>query len=169
MEKIKIIEPKTIIINRVTGELVDEIPPGSKPGLYRIQQDFTNVPSQADQSQRDENNISLLVKKYKPDELAMYLAAKNQQRPEINDHDFSQEPDLQGAMNIALRIRQEFESLPEMIQNLFKGKPSEFLKFAENPKNLPQLVEWGLAEKVEAIQNDIKKPASEPSEPIPTT
>lgn len=164
----KQIEAKKIIIDRKTGEVLSELPKNAERGRYRIQMDFTDVPSQADQSQRDENNISLLVKKYKPDELAVYLAAKQANRPVIENHDFSQEPELMESMNIALRIRQEFESLPEMIQNMFKGKPSEFLKFCENPKNLPQLVQWGLAEKVEQIQKEIEPSKSKP-EPTPVT
>ncbi|WNK14268.1 MAG: internal scaffolding protein [Microvirus sp.] len=164
MENIKHIEAKTIIINRLTGEMVDDIPQGADPRNFRIQQDFSDVPSQVDQSQRDENNISVLVKKYAPDELAAYLAAKHGHKQEIMNHDFSQEPDLQESMNIVYRIRSEFEALPDQLQYLFKGKPAEFLKFCENPQNLPQLEAWGLAKKAEQLKNDIKANSNEQSD-----
>ena len=145
METIKEIQCKQLVTNRLTGEILESIPPNSKRGEYRIQQCFADVPSQADQSQRDENNISLLVKKYKPDELAQYLALKNQSRTPIEDHDFSEEPNLQEAMNSAYQIKEQFASLPEEIQFKFRGNPVEFLKFCANPQNLKQLEQWGLA------------------------
>lgn len=160
-EPINPVLSKTIIMNRLTGELVDKIPEGAKPGEYREQQCFADCPSQADQSQRDENNINVLMKKYKPDELAAYLAAKNLQRPEIINHDFSEEPELMQAMNVAKKIEDQFNELPESIRVMFKGKPAEFLKYCENPKNRKQLETWGLAAKTKetiealnAIQRD---------------
>lgn len=152
---------KTVIMNRFTGEVVDSIPEGSKPGEYRVQQDFTDVPSHTDQSQIYENNVSKLVEKYAPDELAQYLAAKNQNRPVILDHDFSQEPELMYAMNSAVQIQREFDNLPQLLKDFFHNKPAEFLKFCENPKNRAQVEAWGLAQKspetieaLNAIQRD---------------
>lgn len=167
-EQVKHVEYKTIIMNRFTGEIVDKIPEGSKPGEYRVQQDYSDVPSHTDQTQIDENNITKLMEKYKPDELAAYLSAKNANRQLIQDHDFSQEPDLMGAMNAAYQIQSEFDKLPEVIKLLFKGKPAEFLKFCENPKNRPQLEAWGIAKKAEEIvkkQEDPKKPEVSSEQP----
>lgn len=166
MEKsVQQIDKKIIILDRHTGEIVEAIPPGgtAELGRYRIMEDYSDVPSQTDQSQRDENNIALLVQKYKPDELAHLLAAKYGHKQEINNYDFSQEPDHQEAMNIVYRIREEFNSLPEQIKYLFKGKPSEFLKFADNPQNLKQLVEWGLAEKIEKIKQELNPSNAKPN------
>jgi len=145
-EQVKHIEAKTIIINRFSGEIVDSVPEGSKPGEYRIQQDFSDVPSHADQSQIHENNIAMMVEKYKPDELAAYLAAKNLNRQPIEDHDFSQEPELMHAMNSAYQIQKQFDELPDTLKNFFK-KPAKFLEFCENPKNRAQVEKWGLAKK----------------------
>lgn len=147
--QIKDIESKTIIIDKKSGEVLKSLPPNfnQEPGRYRVQQDFSECPSQTDQSQIHENNINELMKKYKPDELAAYLTAKNSYKKEINNHDFSQEPSLMQAMNKAKEIQDEFEKLPQGIQLLFKGKPAEFLKYADDPKNRPQLEKWGLAQK----------------------
>lgn len=156
MDQIQEIEPKTLITNRFTGEIVDQIPSDAKPGEYRIQRDWTEVPSHTDQSQRDENNINVLMEKYKPDELAQYLAQKNGHRPEINNHDFSEEPTLQNAMNSAYEINKIFESMPEQIQKYFDRKPAQFLEFCENPQNIPQLKEWGLYN-LKELQPDSKR------------
>lgn len=163
-EQIKHIEAKTIIVNRFTGEVVPHIPPDAKPGEYRIQQDFSEVPSLADQSQRDENNVALMVQKYAPDELAQYLALKNANRQPIENHDFSEEPELMYAMNSAIAIQQQFDELPKTLRDFFHNKPAEFLKFCENPKNRAQVEAWGLAKKspemIEAL-NAIKRDEAE--------
>lgn len=161
-KQIKSVEAKKIIINRFTGELVDSIPEGSKPGEYREQLDFSDCPSQTDQSQIHENNITKLMEKYAPDELAAYLAAKNHQRPEINNHDFAEEPELMYAMNTAYQIQSEFDKLPNHIKLLFRGKPAEFLKFCENPKNKKQLLAWGIAKEADQALNAIKRDEASP-------
>lgn len=62
-------------------------------GSIREQQDFEFCPSMAEQHTAHLTDINYLIEKYKPDELAAYLAARTQYRQEIVGHDFSQEPD----------------------------------------------------------------------------
>lgn len=160
------IKPKIIFVHRLTGEQyesIDEVEQVER--IYiREQQDYTDVPSQVDQSQIHENNITELMKKYKPDELAAVLAARNTNRQPIENHDFSQEPNLQESMNAVYSIRKEFEELPKTLQQYFNHKPQEFLKFCENPQNRAQLEKWGLAQKtpatIEAL-NAIKRNEAE--------
>lgn len=136
-------------------------------GSIRIQQDFTHCPSMTDQSQKDTNDINVLMKKYKPDELAMFLASKGQNKQEIIGHDFSQEPNLQEANNVVYRIKQEFNELDPMLQARFQYKPAEFLKFAENPQNIPQLQAWGIYKKATPIPAPAPAPAPAPVPELP--
>lgn len=112
-------------------------------GSVRVQQDFSNCPSMCEQHTAHLTDINYLIKKYKPDELAAYMAARNQYRQEILGHDFSQEPDLQNGMNAVLQSKKNFEALPEKITSQFKNH-LEFLKFVDIQKNADKLIELGL-------------------------
>lgn len=113
-----------------------------KDGSIRIQQDFSFSPSLAEQHTAHLTDINYLIKKYKPDELGAYLAARNQYRQEIIGHDFSQELTLQEAKNIVYRSQQEFEKLPDDFKYQFKNHV-EFLKFVDNPANAEKLIRSG--------------------------
>lgn len=112
-------------------------------GSVRIQQDFSNCPTMAEQHTAHLTDINYLMKKYKPDELAAYMAARAQYRQEILGHDFSQEPNLQEAHNIVLRSKQEFEALDEELKSNFRNHV-EFLKFIDNPANAEKMIKLGL-------------------------
>lgn len=122
-------------------------------GTIRIQQDFSNCPTLAEQHTAHLSNINYLMERYKPDELAQYLAARNQYRQEILGHDFSSEPNLQEASNVIYRSRQEFLALPDEVRNQFANH-LEFLKFIDNPANVDKMLRLGILtpRQVESIQ-----------------
>lgn len=111
-------------------------------GSIRIQQDFTYSPTLAEQHTAHLTDINYLIKKYKPDELAAYIAARNEYRREIVGHDFANELTFQEAKNVVYRSQQEFENLPEDIKTGFKNHV-EFLKFIDNPANAGKLLKAG--------------------------
>lgn len=117
-------------------------------GSRRIQQDFQFCPSMAEQHTAHLSDINYLMSKYKPDELAQYLAARTQYRTEIIGHDFSREPNLQDARNVVYRSKQEFEALPEELRSSFQNH-LEFLKFVDNPANQEKLIKMGLLTKTQ--------------------
>lgn len=161
---LKEIHFKTLIIDRDTGELVEKMEPGSRPGRYEIQQCFKDVPSMTDQAGINENNLNHLMQKYKPDELALFLHAKNGHKKPLLDHDFSLEPDLQTAKNIAYAITEDFKNLPLNIQQMFGFKPTEFLAFADNPQNEKQLEAWGLKKPDNPAPTNASNANEEPKE-----
>lgn len=138
-------------------------------GTLRIQQNFDACPSLAEQHTAHLTNINYLMEKYKPDELAAYLAARNQYRQEILGHDFSQEPNLQEANNIVYRSRQEFENLPDDVRLHFANH-LEFLKFIDNPANEEKMLKLGILtrKQVDAIKIKDENPNPTPP-PTPTT
>lgn len=117
-------------------------------GSLRIQQDFTFCPTLAEQHTAHLTDLNYLIAKYKPDELAAYMAARNQYRQEIKGHDFSSEPDLQEAKNITYYMKKNFEALPEEIKIQFKNHV-EFLKFIDNPANQEKMIKLGLLKPAE--------------------
>jgi len=134
-------------------------------GTFRIQQDFSNCPSLAEQHTAHLTDINYLISRYKPDELAAYIAARNQYRREVLGHDFSIEPSLQDARNIVYQSKQNFEALPEETKNHFANH-LEFLKFIDNPANEEKLIKLGILTKT---QIDSVKLPDVPNSPQSTT
>lgn len=132
-------------------------------GSLRIQQDFSNCPSLAEQHSAHLTDINYLMKKYKPDELAAYIAARNQYRAEILGHDFSAEPSLQEAKNVILNSRQSFEALPDDVKNHFASH-LEFLKFIDNPANEEKMLKLGILTKkeIDSVKIADDKPQAQP-------
>lgn len=126
--------------------------PGYK-GTPRIQQDFQFCPTLTEQHTAHLTDINYLIQKYKPDELAAYIAARAQQKREIIGHDFSQEPSKQQALDVIYKSKQQFEELPDDVKYSFKNH-LEFLKFIDNPQNAEKMVQLGLITKkqIETIQ-----------------
>lgn len=162
-------------INKETGEVMDgklnevivirtERPNGS----IREQWDYRYCPTMAEQHTAHLTDINYLMEKYKPDELAAYLAARTMQRQEILGHDFSTEPSLQEAKNMIYRSKQAFSELPEHVQMQFKNH-LEFVKFIDNPANAEKLIELGLATKRQLDAVKIEKDASPQATPQTTT
>jgi len=128
-----------------------------KDGSLRIQQDFKYCPTMAEQHSARETDINYLIKKYQPDELGAYLAARANYKQEIIGHDFSIEPSLQDASNVTYHLKKLFNNLPEKIKNNFKNHV-EFLKFIDNPANQEKMIELGLMTKTEINQHTSPNP-----------
>lgn len=135
-------------------------------GSLRYALDYSNCPTLTEQHTAHLSDLNYLMEKYKPDELAAYLAARNQYRMEILGHDFAAEPSLQDAKNTLYEIKQIFESLPADVKAQFQS-PFQFMKFIDNEKNKETLVRLGLV-KADEIPDIGKHPVEKPVE-IPKT
>lgn len=161
-------------IDKDSGEIMSEqldeviVVTGPRPdGSVRYSLDFTYCTSKTEPHHARDTDINYLVAKYKPDELASYLSARNADRtPQF--HDFSMEPDLQSSLNIRYLLNQKFLSLPEDIRRYF-GSPLEFLRFVDNPQNTEALIKLGLItkEQIQTFTND-KPNDHKPQTPAPT-
>ena len=69
----------------------------------------------------------------------------NPQNGDVSDVDFTQ---MQNQLATAKTL---FEELPEQVKARFNNEMHTFLHFAENPNNLPELVDMGLAVKNERL------------------
>lgn len=129
-------------------------------GSVRIQQDFTNCPTLAEQHTAHLSDLNYLIEKYQPDELQAYINARNQFRREIVGHDFTQELSLQEAGNLIHASKQEFENLPEEIKRNFRSH-LEFIKFIDNPENANRMLKMGLltTDQLNALRIEQKKAA----------
>lgn len=134
-------------------------------GSLDVSEDYTYCPSMAEQHTGHLTDINWLIERFKPDELAQYMAAKYGHKREIRGHDFSQEPDLAAAMSERYRLHSAFSELPDKVRGQFKNV-TEFLKFIDNPANADRMVELGLLKKkqIEDIIADPKGPVVPPKE-----
>ena len=158
------VDKKTGLVSEGKFNEVIEVRTKRKDGSLRIIQNFENCPSLAEQHSAQMTDINWLIKKFQPDELAAYIQTKNMLRREITGHDFSQEPELQEAMNVSYRLKKQFDSLPDEVKYQFKG-PVDFLKFIDNPANEEKMLKLGILTKKQVA--DVKD-AVEPTIPTGT-
>lgn len=162
---------KKEILNKSTGELrelsesdfnkmivVETIRPN---GSVRIQYDYSNCVSLTEQHTSHLSDINYLMEKMKPDELANYIATRNQHRREITGYDFSAEPSLQSAMNSVYAAKSVFSGLKPEIQNQFRNA-LEFFKFVDNESNKERLISLGILTPIQA-----ESLTAQPVEPSP--
>ncbi|AXH77083.1 MAG: internal scaffolding protein [Microviridae sp.] len=115
-------------------------------GSLAVTFDYEFCPSQTEQHSAHLSDLNWLIERFKPDELAAYMAARNSYRQEILGHDFSLEPSLQDAKNTVLQVQELMEKLPIEVRSQFQT-PLDFLKFIDNPQNQDALIKSGLATK----------------------
>ena len=79
----------------------------------------------------------------------------NPQYADVSDVDFTS---MQNQLATAKTL---FEELPQLVKDRFNNEMHTFLNFAENPDNLPELVDMGLAVKNERIAQALQDQAGE--------
>ena len=75
--------------------------------------------------------------------------------------------DFQEMQNQLATAKTLFEELPEQVKDTFNNEMHSFLNFAENPDNLPQMEEWGLAVKNERLVQALQAEAGEETTSLP--
>lgn len=129
-------------------------------GSLRVQQDFQFCPSLTDQSQAHMTDINALMRKYKPDEIAAYIAARTGYREEILGHDFHLEPSLQDAKQVVYEAKKIFENLSDDIRSQFRSTV-DFIKFIDNPANAEKMLKLGILTPLQ-VENLSKETALSP-------
>lgn len=95
--------------------------------------------SLAVQSMKDEADINILVKRFG----LTGVIPQNVRVPLLND--FDEVFDFQSAQNAIVSARESFMSLNADVRERFQNDPAKFVIFCDDPKNLDQLREWGMA------------------------
>jgi hypothetical protein len=85
----------------------------------------------------------------------------NPQYADVSDVDFTT---MQNQLATAKTL---FEELPEQVKDRFNNEMHTFLHFAENPDNLPELVDMGLAVKNERLAQALQAQAGEETTSLP--
>lgn len=150
----KIVQETREHVDPVTGEVTQK-PFGKKTiylkkpdGKLKVLIDASDCISLTDTTGVEEADINKLVEKYSPNELANFLAQRSMAKPLITGRDLSQEPGRMETMNEVYRLQSLFNELSSEVHAHFKTV-TQFLKFADDPKNVDQLIRLGLVTKKE--------------------
>lgn len=98
-----------------------------------------NDPSLAVQSQKDEADINTIIRNFG------VTGTVNVPTVLPSYGDFDGVDDYRSAVEAVRAAEASFASLPSNIRERFHNDPGAFLEFCENPKNLPELRQLGLA------------------------
>ncbi len=98
------------------------------------------LPSRAKQSFLEECDINTIMRKYEKTGL---LDHTNTHQGDYGD--FLGYEDYQSSLNQLLQAQEMFASIPAQIRAKFDNDPATFVDFAQNPENLAEMRELGLA------------------------
>lgn len=129
----------------------------------RVQRSFEG-PSAAKQAMAAECDINNIMGRYQKTGLLQHVNHMGGTYDALPD-----EIDYHTAMNQVIAAQDAFASLPSSIRNRFANDPAGFLAFVQNPDNLQEMREMGLAAP-EVLQTLPSKPkaANDTGETIPT-
>ncbi|ALS03679.1 VP3 [Gokushovirus WZ-2015a] len=123
---------------------------------------FFDEPSRTRQEFAAECDINVLMQKFEATGVVSHV---NERQPMYLDLSEGL-PDLREALDIVREATETFMSLPARVRARFDNDPVKFVDFAGDPKNVGELVEWGLADKVE-IPPPTKVEVVNPAPPSP--
>ena len=97
-------------------------------------------PGRTKQSFAKESNINLIMAKYEKTGLLDHL-----NKHEGNYGNFIGYADYHTSMNQIQEAADAFQTIPAGVRAKFSNDPAKFLEFAQNPENIDELIEMGLA------------------------
>lgn len=123
-------------------------------------QTHNDLPTRAKQSFAQESEINNILAKYHATGLVDHLASYGGTYADMPSN-----LDFQDATNTVMEAKKMFDALPSNIRTLFDNDPAEFLAFVENPENIDEMVELGLATQP-APKIPPAGPKTPPAEPV---
>lgn len=106
---------------------------------------FFDEPSRTRQEFADECDINVLMSKYEATGVVSHMNSRQPMYLDVGDGVLP----LQEALDTVRAATEAFMSLPARARAEFDNDPVRFVEYAQDPANLPRLVDWGLAEKRE--------------------
>lgn len=113
------------------------------------------LPERTKQSQRDEVDINNIMAKF---QRTGAIDHRNRFQPQYGEVPVV---GFQEAMQIVTNAESMFLALPSSLRKKFANDPAEFLAFVQDPANLDEMVELGLAEQPVLTQEDVLQPGGE--------
>lgn len=107
-------------------------------------------PSMTHQCFTDECDINNIMAKYERTGLLEHVNRHQGQYGEFIDA-----PSYQEAQNLIIEANNMFMEIPAAVRAKFENSPAKFLEFVQDPNNLPEMYELGLAIKPAPVQDQI--------------
>lgn len=98
------------------------------------------------QNHKAECDVNLILSRYQKTGVITHRNEYAEQYDDATGMDF------QEAMNLVKSAENMFSALPSSIRKRFEQDPAKFLQFVNNPENIDEMIEMGLATKVEPEQ-----------------
>lgn len=112
----------------------------------------------AKQSFKDECDINTILERYMRTGALPDLIKQN---PRYGD--FANVTDYQTSMNLVLHANDQFANLPAAVRDKFNNDPVQFLEFTNDPNNMQQMVEMGLATPKQRSNDETESPTPTPN------
>lgn len=139
-----------------TAEVTKNVPPvktdrfgRKKPTIHCTQ------PTKTQQHLAESTSIKAILKRYRNVNDLRHAVESN---PGLYG-DFSDAKSYQDSLNVVLQANDQFASLPSEVRERFQNDPAQFLEFASDEKNLPEMVKMGLANKRDELNDANEKTA----------
>lgn len=108
----------------------------------------SDKPSRTKQAHKDECDINRIMAKYQKTGAIAHLSKYRPAYAELTGESFME------MMHKVKAAETMFDDLPASLRKKFNGNPADFLRFVQNPANLPEMVSLGLAVKTETPVKD---------------
>jgi len=121
-------------------------------------------PGLTKQNHKAECDVNLILQKFQRTGVIAHRVEHQAQYDDATGIDF------QEAMNLVTTTQEMFNDLPSSLRKKFNHEPAQFLKYVNDPNNLEEMIELGLATRQEPeppIQVTVTNPppSETPSEP----
>ena len=103
---------------------------------------FEGCVSLTKQSFKEECDINNIVRKF---ETQGILPDNIRSNPQYGD--FTNLPSYQESLNVVIEANERFTDLPAKVRKRFDNDPGKLIDFCQDPKNLDEMVELGLAKR----------------------
>lgn len=124
--------------------------------IFFLDEDGNPAIGRCKQSHKAECDINNILRNYDRTGLITHV---NRSTAEYGD--YSEVNEFQDSLNMVISATDSFMELPSEIRKKFGNDPGNFFEFATDPKNAAEMVELGLAYKIEEeqpIKVEIKNP-----------
>jgi phage internal scaffolding protein len=120
--------------------------------LSFLDEDGNQLASMTEQCHKDECDINYILRKYDKTGLITHVnnaVAEYGDYTEINEY--------QESLNMVIKAQNAFDELPSNIRKKFGNDPGAFFEYATNPDNKDGMIEMGLANAPQIIDDVIQK------------
>jgi phage internal scaffolding protein len=114
-----------------------------KPAGLTFRDSEGNHDGRTKQSHKAETLIKTILSKYDKTGIITHVAASTAQYG-----DYTEVNEYQESLNIVIHAQNAFDDLPAKIRAKFGNDPGEFFEFATDPKNMQEMIDLGLANKI---------------------